>query len=263
VTRARAGCHTLAVPADAWNPQQYERFHAEREQPFRDLLGLVQPRPDMRIVDLGCGTGELTREVHRSLAARETVGLDSSPAMLERSAPHAGGGLRFERGDIATFAERDACDLLFSNAALHWVPDHEALLARLTQALRAHGQLAVQVPANFDHPSHVTATEVGAELGLAPHPVNVLLPERYASALHRLGYGDQHVRLQVYAHRLRSREDVVEWVKGTLLTDYARRLEPEAFDEFLRRYRDRLLARLPDTRPFLFTFKRILFWARR
>ena len=251
------------MPTDTWDPEQYERFRAEREQPFRDLLGLVRPRPDMRIVDLGCGTGELTRELHRELAARQTVGLDSSPAMLERSAPHAGGGLRFEPGDIASFAERDAFDLVFSNAALHWVPDHEALLARLTNALRTHGQLAVQVPANFDHPSHLTATEVGAELGLTPHPVNVLAPERYAVVLHRLGYADQHVRLQVYAHRLGSRDDVVEWVKGTLLTDYTRRLEPDVFDEFLRRYRDRLLARLADTRPFLFTFKRILLWARR
>ncbi len=249
--------------ADAWSPAQYERFRAEREQPFFDLLDLVQAQPAMRAVDLGCGTGELTLALHRRLGARETLGLDSSPAMLERSAPHAGAGLRFERGDIADFSARDAFDLVFSNAALHWVADHEALLARLTRALRPRGQLAVQVPANFDHPSHVTATEVGAELGLAPHPTNVLPPERYAALLHRLGYAEQHVRLQVYAHRLGSRDDVVEWVKGTLLTDYQRRLEPPAFEEFLRRYRDRLLARLDDTRPFLFTFKRILFRARR
>jgi trans-aconitate 2-methyltransferase len=249
--------------ADAWSPAQYERFRAEREQPFFDLLDLVQAQPEMRAVDLGCGTGELTLALHRRLDARETLGLDSSPAMLERSAAHAGAGLRFERGDIADFAAWDAFDLVFSNAALHWVADHEALLARLTRALRPHGQLAVQVPANFDHPSHVTATEVGAELGLAPHPTNVLAPERYAGVLHRLGYAEQHVRLQVYAHRLGSRDDVVEWVKGTLLTDYQRRLAPPAFEEFLRRYRDRLLARLDDTRPFLFTFKRILFRARR
>jgi trans-aconitate 2-methyltransferase len=249
--------------ADAWSPAQYERFRGEREQPFFDLLDLVQAQPDMRAVDLGCGTGELTLALHRRLDARETLGLDSSPAMLERSAPHAGAGVRFERGDIADFAARDAFDLVFSNAALHWVADHEALLARLTRALRPHGQLAVQVPANFDHPSHVTATEVGGELGLAPLPTNVLPPERYAAFLHRLGYAEQHVRLQVYAHRLGSRDDVVEWVKGTLLTDYQRRLEPPAFEEFLRRYRDRLLARLDDTRPFLFTFKRILFRARR
>jgi trans-aconitate 2-methyltransferase len=227
------------VPADTWDPRQYERFRAEREQPFFDLLDLVRPEPGMRVVDLGCGTGELTRAMHRRLGARETLGVDSSRAMLERSAPHAGDGLRFEAGDIVDFAEHDAFDLVFSNAALHWVPGHDALLARLTRALRRH-----------------------AELGVAPHPVNVLAPERYAAELHRLGYTDQHVRVQVYAHRLPSREDVVEWVKGSLLTDYERRLPPGAFEEFLRRYRERLIARL-DTRPFLFTFKRILFWARR
>ena len=251
------------MPADTWDPEQYERFRAEREQPFRDLLGLVRPRPDMRIVDLGCGTGELTRELHRTLAARETVGLDSSPAMLERSAPHAGGGLRFQAGDIASFAERDAFDLVFSNAALHWLPDHEALLARLTDALRTHGQLAVQVPANFDHPSHLTATEVGAELGLAPHPVNVLAPERYAAVLHRLGYADQHVRLQVYAHRLGSRDDVVEWVKGTLLTAYERRLPAELWARFLEQYSERLLSELEADRPFFYPFNRILLWGRK
>ena len=251
------------MPADTWDPRQYERFRAEREQPFLDLLDLVRPDPGMRVVDLGCGTGELTRAMHRRLGARETLGVDSSGAMLERSAAHAGDGLRFETGDIADFAQHDAFDLVFSNAALHWVPGHDALLARLTRALRRHGQLAVQVPANFDHPAHVTAAEVGAELGVTPHAVNVLVPERYAAVLHRLGYADQHVRVQVYAHRLPSREDVVEWVKGSLLTDYERRLPPGTFEEFLRRYRERLIARLQDERPFLFTFKRILFWARR
>ena len=74
---------------------------------------------------------------------------------------------------------------------------------------------------------------------------------------------EQHVRLQVYAHHLASRDDVVEWVKGTLLTDYERRLSPDAFAQYLRRYRDRLLPRLDDTRPYFYPFKRVLLWARR
>src|SRR5262245_47830693 len=80
-------------PSPDWNPCQYERFRNERSQPFFDLLDLVQPRPEMRVVDLGCGTGELTRELHRRLAARETVGIDNSPAMLARTAAFAGDGL--------------------------------------------------------------------------------------------------------------------------------------------------------------------------
>ena len=89
------------LSADAWNPDQYARFAAERSQPFYDLLALVSPIPGGRAVDLGCGTGELTAELHRRTGAAETLGLDSSEAMLAKAAAHAGGGLRFERGDIA------------------------------------------------------------------------------------------------------------------------------------------------------------------
>src|SRR5215207_10194675 len=147
-------------PSTDWNPEQYGRFRDERARPFFDLLDLLQPRPGMRIVDLGCGTGELTRELHRRLAAREAIGVDNSPAMLAKSAAFAGDGLRFDQGDIGAFTSDGGYDLIFSNAALHWIPDHESLLPRLVKALTATGQLAVQVPANDDHASHVTAVEV-------------------------------------------------------------------------------------------------------
>ena len=251
------------MASDTWNPDQYHRFQSERQQPFFDLLALVQPAADMRVVDLGCGTGELTRELHARLGARETLGLDSSAAMIERSAEHVVDGLRFAHADIGDVSADGAYDLVFSNAALHWLPDHPALLARLTRALRPDGQLAVQVPANHDHPSHLVAAGLAADFGIPPRESPVLPPEAYAVLLERLGYAQQHVRLQVYLHRLPSRDDVVEWVKGTLLTDYERRLSPEAFREFLVRYRERLLPRLEDTRPYGFAFKRILFRARR
>jgi trans-aconitate 2-methyltransferase len=260
---------TLVVPTDPWKPEQYERFREERSRPFFDLLSLVRPHPGMRVVDLGCGTGELTRVLHERIAAQGTLGIDTSPAMLARSGAFVGGGLRFERADVAEFAGRDY-DLVFSNAALHWVPDHDALFARLTGALAAGGQLAVQMPANFDHPSHVVAAEIrrdpefrDALEGSTEAARNVLPPERYAALLERLGYVGQHVRLAVYGHRLASADQVVEWVKGTLLTETERRLGPDAFAAFLARYRERLLARLPDERPYFFTFKRILLWARR
>ncbi len=112
-------------PLPDWNPEQYGRFRSERAQPFFDLLDLVQPRPGMRVVDLGCGTGELTHAMHRRLAARETLGIDSSPAMLARSAAFAGDGLSFQQGDLATFASDGEHDLVFSNAAIQWVPDHD------------------------------------------------------------------------------------------------------------------------------------------
>jgi trans-aconitate 2-methyltransferase len=90
----------------------------------------------------------------------------------------------------------------------------------------------------------------------------VLAPERYTELLHRLGYDPQHVRLQVYLHVLPGPEAVVDWVKGTLLTDYRRRLPEHLYDEFLARYSAALTAELPAGRPYAFTFKRVLIWGR-
>jgi trans-aconitate 2-methyltransferase len=259
----------MAATPDSWNPTQYEKFQAERAAPFFDLLALVQGRPSMRVVDLGCGTGELTRRLHEQLQARETLGIDRSAAMLAKSSAFACAGLRFEQDDIETFVAPSGYDLVFSNAAIQWTPEHEALLGRLIAALADGGQLAIQMPANHDHPSHTVAAEVAAEppfrealggyLRLSP----VLAPEQYALALHRLGFKAQHVRLQVYGHLLSSRADVVEWVKGTLLTDYEARMPPELFTRFLERYRARLLPCLEDATPYFYPFKRIHLWAQR
>jgi trans-aconitate 2-methyltransferase len=257
------------LSSDSWDPEKYARFSAERSRPFYDLLDLITPIPGGSAVDLGCGSGELTCVLHERTRAAETLGVDSSEAMLAKAAAHAGGGLRFERGNLAAFAPPEPLDLIFSNAACHWVPDHAALLARLTKAVRPGGQLAFQVPDNFDHPSHRAAEEVAAEapfataLGGSPHPRNVLAPELYAAILDRLGYRDATVRLHVYGHHLDSREGVVAWVEGSLLSEYRRRLSAERYEQFLGRYREQLFAMVPDERPFFFTFRRILVHARR
>jgi trans-aconitate 2-methyltransferase len=255
------------VAVDSWDPEQYERFAAERAAPFHDLLSLVAPVPGGRVVDLGCGGGELTATLHRRLEAGETLGVDRSPAMLERAAGVAGAGLRFELGDIDAF-ESGSWDVVFSNAALHWLPDHAGLLGRLVAGLNPGGQLAVQMPANHDHPSHVVAAEVaGTEpfrtaLGGYRRESPVQPPEWYAELLDRLGLADQHVRLQVYLHRLAARDEVVEWVKGTLLTDYQSRMPEALFMEFLATYRARLLPQLEDSSPYRYPFKRLLLWGR-
>jgi trans-aconitate 2-methyltransferase len=177
-------------------------------------------------------------------------------------------GLRFQLGDIAEFRE-GGWDVVFSNAALHWLPDQEGLLGRLVAGLNRGGQLAVQMPANHDHPSHVVAAEVTAEepfraaLGGDQRRSPVRPPEWYAELLDRLGLEPQHVRLQVYLHHLAARDEVIEWVKGTLLTDYEARMPPALFEEFLARYRERLLPLLSDAQPYPYPFKRLLLWGRR
>ena len=255
---------------DAWNPGQYERFAAERRQPFDNLLDLVEPVPGGRAIDLGCGSGELTVELHHHVGAATTVGLDSSPSMLERVP--AVDGVSFELGDLTTFSPDEPVDVVLANAALQWVPGHEPLLGRLLRHLAPGGQLAVQVPANSDHPSHAVAAAVareepffqamGGEPPLDPVAVHVLRPERYAEILHRAGAADQHVRLQVYGHVLAGASEVVEWTKGTSLTRFRRLLDDELYERFVDRYRTELLAALGDAKPYFYAFKRILLWAR-
>ena len=255
---------------DAWQPDQYARFKAEREQPFYDLLGLVEPVPGGRVVDLGCGTGVLTRVLHERTQAAETVGVDRSEAMLEQSAQHAGGGVRFERGDIAEFTGLDGggFDAVFANASIQWVGDHASLFPQLAATLKPGGQLAVQMPANEDHPSHAVARQVAQEaphahaLGGFVYRHSIESPEWYAEQFARLGFAEQHVRIQVYLHRLPGPEDVVEWVKGSLLTGYRDRMSPADYEAFLADYREHLLSLLPDERPFLYPFKRLLLWGR-
>ena len=256
---------------DVWDPERYERFKAERTAPFHDLLALLRPCPGGAAVDLGCGTGELTSELHRHVRAETTTGIDRSANMLAKASAHAGEGLSFAQGDISTFGGPPRYDVVAANAALQWLPDHRAILRRWTAALNPGGQLAIQVPANWDHPSHLVSAEVAHEPPFLeafggeppPDPVRgVLVPEAYAELLDELGYAEQHVRLQVYGHRLPSTAAVVDWVAGTSLTRFEARLSPDLYDRFLERYRQRLLDALGDRKPYFYAFKRVLFWGR-
>ena len=255
---------------DTWNPPQYEKFQQEREQPFFDLLALIQPAPSMRVVDLGCGAGHLTRRLHAVLHLADTTGVDRSARMLEAAQrDQLPAGLRFEAGTIESFAADGIYDLIFSNAAFHWVEDHPALIHRLFAALRPGGQLAFQVPAMHHAISHTLPDELARTPPFVEtfadwrRPQPVLEPEEYARLLFRVGFAQPKVRLVIYPHVLADREQVVEWMKGSLLTEYEKHLPPEQFAAFTAAYRDRLIPLLEPDRPFLFPFKRILCWGRK
>ena len=258
------------VGTQGWDPDQYSKFAAERAKPFVDLLAMVEPVPGGDVIDLGCGTGELTARLHAHTKAATTIGVDASEAMLAKAHPLAGNGLRFELGDIGRFGAERSFDVVFANASLHWVPDHPRLVGQLAAGLRPGGQLAVQVPANTDHPSHAVAFEVATEAPFLEHvgadPLAdahaVCTPEQYAELLDGIGFSDQHVRLQVYGHHLASTAAVAEWTKGTTLLRFKSLLPPDLFDPFVERYRRRLAEVLGEQAPYFYTFKRILFWAR-
>lgn len=262
-----------------WEPALYEKFRAERARPFHDLLALVEPALDMDIVDLGCGTGELTAHMHVHLRAHSTLGLDSSPVMLARTCPEgqdpsalfpellAAPGLRFALQDIASFDPGPRFDLVFANAALHWLPDHPALFGRLATMLRPGGQLAVQIPFNEHHPGHILAAELAGEPpycdeleGFIQRFV-ALQPAEYAVLLDRLGFERSLVRLQVYPHRMGEGAGVADFLQGSLLTGYKRLLAPARYREFFAEYRRRVAEAL-GAGPYLYAFERLLLWGR-
>lgn len=253
---------------DTWDPAQYERFREARERPVHDLLALVQPAPQGRAVDLGCGTGRYTPLLHERVGAAETLGIDSSARMLEQSADHVRDGIRFEQRDLRDLDDLDGrWDVVFANAALQWLPAHEVLLPSLVQQLSPGGQLAVQVPANFGHPSHTVADAIGREFGLEPldRAIGALSPARYAEILWTSGLRELDVTMRIYGVEMDRTDDVIEWVSGTLLTSFERRLDAARFTEFRTEYRRRLLDELGDpdgSSPYYYAFPRILFAGR-
>jgi trans-aconitate 2-methyltransferase len=248
-----------------WNPDLYHKFQAERSAPFFDLLALVEILPNLKVVDLGCGTGELTRHLTDTLPGSDVTGLDSSMQMLDKAAAYASANLKFEYGDQAQLTGE--WDLIFSNAALQWSEDHATLIPSLYKQLKPGGQIAVQVPSNHNHISHQLYREAASE-----EPFRTILNgfQRYAPVLSI----DEYARLffdcgaekivvfeRVYPHVLEDADAVVEWISGTALVPYFERLG-EHKEEFLTVLRQKMRAALPET-PVFYPFRRTLFSARK
>lgn len=246
-----------------WNPDQYHKFQSERAAPFDDLLKLVDLRPRLKVVDLGCGTGELTRRLADSLPKSDVLGLDNSAHMLAKAESAKRAGLTFTLGDQADLS--GTWDLIFSNAALHWTENHEALIAHLYGRLAPGGQIAVQVPSNHTHISHQLIIQTAQEepfksvlkgfVRYAP----VLTIDRYAQVLFDMGAENIIVFEKVYAHVLEDSDAVVEWISGTALVPYFERLGAEK-DAFLGVLQKKMRAAMPAS-PLLYPFKRTLFSA--
>lgn len=248
-----------------WNPDQYHQFQSQRSAPFFDLLELVDIRPKMRVVDLGCGTGELTRRLADSLPESDVLGLDSSAQMLERTQEYARPGLRFEAGDQADLDGE--WDLIISNAALQWSEDHEKLIPRLFSRLAPGGQLTAQVPSNHNSTAHLTIVEVAGRepfvsaLDGWTRQSPVLSIEAYADLLFREEAQEIVVFEKVYPHVLENADAIVEWISGTALVPYFERLGAlkEAFANAIRQ---ELRAAMPGE-PVFYPFRRTFFSARK
>src|SRR6266487_549045 len=236
-----------------WDPAQYRRFSDERSRPFFDLVGRIGAPHPAFVVDLGCGTGELTATLLDRWPDALVVGVDSSAEMVADSGRRVvPGRLHFHLTDLREWRPNRAVDVILSNAALHWVPEHPDLLPRWVQWLAPSGWLAFQVPGNDAAPSH----ELLGELRRSPRwrdrldePAGgprVLEPADYLERLVRLGC-EVDAWETTYLHVLAGQDAVLEWVKGTALRPVLAQLGGEERDEFLGDYGERLREAYPST----------------
>ena len=248
-----------------WNPDLYHKFQAQRSAPFYDLLALVDIRENLKVIDLGCGTGNLTRELADALPNSRVTGLDSSPQMLEKAASLTTPNLVFEQGDQSTLTGE--WDLIFSNAALHWSENHAELIPRLFERLQPGGQIAVQIPSNHNHISHQIYRETAEEdmfkfvLQGFQRYAPVLPIDDYARILFNCGAEEINVFEKIYPHVLENADAVVEWISGTALVPYFERIG-EHKEAFVESIREKMRAAMPDS-PVFYPFRRILFSARK
>lgn len=226
---------------------------------------MVDVRPNLRVVDLGCGTGELTRKLADAFPNSHVTGLDSSPQMLERAASFSSPNLVFVQGDQAALTGE--WDLIFSNAALQWSENHAELIPYLYGRLAPGGQIAVQVPSNHNHISHQIYRETASEemfrfiLNGFQRYAPVLPIDDYARIFFNCGAEDITVFEKIYAHVLEDSDAVVEWISGTALVPYFERLGKYK-DAFVQSIREKMRAAMPGS-PVFYPFRRILFSARK
>jgi trans-aconitate 2-methyltransferase len=231
----------------SWDAAQYLKFAQPRLRPALELLARVDLQAPGVVYDLGCGTGALTTIMAERWPGAAVVGIDDSADMLERATGETR-NLRWLRHDIATWRPEAAPDLIYSNAALHWLPDHARLIPALVSFLAPGGVLAVQMPRNFSEPSHQAIAE----------------PMWYLELLSPL-CGEIDLWQSQYFQILRGADPVKEWTKGTWLRPFLQALAPGEREAFEQSYARRVAAAYPRRADgtTVLPFQRLFFVARR
>jgi len=246
-----------------WNPGQYLKFAGPRLQPALDLIARVPLETVSIVHDLGCGPGNVAPFLAARWPGARLVGVDSSPEMLEK-ARATGAEADWVEGDLATWQSEAPAELLYSNAALHWLDDHAAAFPRLMGMLAPGGVLAVQMPHNHAAPSHAL---MGVAAAAGPWRDRAVPADRKDPVADPAFYYDVlaplSARLEIweteYLQVLDGDNPVVEYTRSTGLRPITDALEGDDLDGFMAEYR-RLIAEAYPPRAdgkTLFPFRRL------
>lgn len=230
----------------SWDVAAYQRFGDHRGRPFHDLLARVGADRPRRVVDAGCGPGTLTSSLSARWPQARIEAFDSSPEMV---AAARGNGIEAYRADVDQWAPGPDVDVLVSNAVLQWVPDHPELLVRWARTLTPGAWLAMQVPGNFDAPSHVLTRELAAESRWGLNAImsgadTVWAPQRYAGLLIAQGCAVDAWET-TYSQRLTGADPVLDWITGTALRPVRSALDDERWTQFCGELAPRLRQAYP------------------
>ena len=255
----------------SWDPDRYLTYADERGRPFVDLLARIDADDPRRVVDLGCGAGNLTALLATRWPDAVVAGLDSSPQMIEtarRDVLPATGSIGFEVADLRDWRPDAPVDVLVSNATLQWVPGHLDLLAALVASVAPGGWFAFQVPGNFDEPSHTIRRDLAALPAYAEHTAGADHPAShdpavYYDALAALGC-TVDVWETTYLHVLRGPDPVFTWVSGTGARPTLQALPDDLRPAFEAEFKSRLAAAYPTRADgtVLLPFRRVFAVAR-
>ncbi|MBT2247520.1 trans-aconitate 2-methyltransferase [Arthrobacter sp. BHU FT2] len=249
-----------------WDPVKYVEFGDYRNRPFFDLTGRVRAERPRHVVDLGCGPGNLTATLAGRWPGAQVTGVDSSAHMLATAAEVAAGiqNLGFEQADIRGWMPSEATDVVVSNAALQWVPGHQELMRTWLAALQPGAWFAMQVPGNFNAPSHQLMRELAGSPqwaatldGVLRGGESVAEPAEYLEILLDAGCAADAWET-TYQQVLPGGDPVLEWVRGTALRPVLAVLPEEEGAAFEAEYAAALRTAYPRGRHgTVFPFRRI------
>lgn len=238
------------MPGAHWNPETYLQFADERGRPFLDLMSRVQATAPRRVVDLGCGPGPLTAGLATRWPQASIVGIDASPAMIDQALERAGDRIHFELGDLRAWVPAEPVDVLISNATLQWVPDHLDLLPAWVDALAPDGWLAIQVPGNFDQPSHRLLYDLAAGPRFAAATEGLERPAAPDASTYLDHLATRGLEVDAwettYLHVLKGPDAVFRWMTGTGAGPFLQALSDEQRAIFETEYRALLQDAYPD-----------------